>query len=174
MPSPARKWRLMDIPRCWRWYSQFATRRMNVKLLMGIKIIGSLTLLYLINLIVTPRIVGIHTLEGIFRPRYRMVFNSSLWKTSLPKDGTRLHMVDSLLSSELIHGLHEVRLIELLGQPTITQAMSASTNYYYTLAYQETHPARSWLFPGMFWNFDNWSLKVVLTNQIVKECDIVF
>lgn len=81
-------------------------------------------------------------------------------------------MVDDLLRRNILRGKAEADVFKLLGEPMVMKRSNQETMIYYTLSPQEVYPAKSWLYPGFFGTFDNWTLEIVLSNNIFASAKV--
>lgn len=120
--------------------------------------------LYGLNYVFTPDIVGITKLEVFFRPRGELQFDSDKWKKTPPGGGERYKMVDDLLSKQLLLDRSPEEIKSLLGEPDIAALEDGEPAMYYMLGSQKDYPSRSLLFPGGLGNLENWTLAVRFRN----------
>jgi hypothetical protein len=150
---------------------------MDARFLRRFIMVGvAIPVLYLVNLFVTPELVGPNRLEILCRPRGSMEFDASLWNTSpaVWGESKRYEMVDNLLAKGRLIGLSEPDLKKLLGDANSVGNVSDDEALYYNLARQKDYPARSIWFPGAFPNHEIWILEVVLRQGKVHSARVLF
>ena len=174
LPKRAEHWRSCPLS---KGHQHTGTNSDSMKLRTIILIaIAAAVAFYTINYLVTPALVGPHKLEIAFRPAEQREFDQVVWRNTVFDDAARYQMGNYLVSQSLLHGWSEAKLSEQLGPPDIEQADSESNEklWFYRLARQRSYPARSWLLPSYFANFDNWILVVVLRDRTVVQSTISF
>ena len=124
--------------------------------------IAAVAVLYAVNYIFTPEIVGITKLETFFRPKGELKFESETWKQKQPSSwGERYGMVDDLIRTHLALGRSQQEVEALLGKPDIAAPLDGGEVILcYALASQKDYPARSILFPGRLGNLEPWILRL--------------
>ncbi len=132
---------------------------------VGMLLICFFIIAYVANYCITPRLVGVSNLKLQMRPRCNSQFDTIRWRDSNPTKGQRYAMVDDLMERRLLLGKTEAGVSELLGEPMARKQTGRETMLYYTLSSQDVYPARSWLFPGLFGTFDNWTFEILLSNN---------
>lgn len=130
--------------------------------------------LYAGNYFLTPDIVGITQLEAFYRPRGHSEFNSERWKRNGSASKQRYEMVDQLVASRLLVGLHTGNVEQLLGKPDLVGNDQGRLRFLYFLGDQRTHPATSILFPCMFRNLDRWMLEIQIFDGKVLQAKVIF
>lgn len=138
------------------------------------KAVAVLLALYAVNYLLTPRIVGPHRLEVWFRPKGAAQFDRAVWASRLGTSGRRYEMVDDLLKTYLRPGLTREQVEDLLGKPDGAEEKEGEVCVYYSLARQRDYPARSILFPGRFWNWEVWVLRIRFREGRVYEANVIF
>lgn len=140
-----------------------------------VKGIVCLLAIFILNYLVTPIFVGENKLEEFFRPRGKLDFDPLMWKSAAMDSGKRYEMVDSLLDSRQLLGLSDLRVKQILGEPSalnFTEQGDKVMTYY--LSRQRNYPASSFLFPYFFPNHEIWMLSLLLTNRNVESAKVIF
>ena len=128
-----------------------------------LRIAGAVAALFIANIVVTPKLIGVSALESFFRPRLREAFDSARWRAASLESGQRYAMAGELLKSRRLAGARTNDIAAVLGPPDGTSQNPAKEWLYY-LAPQKLFPSRSILFPAVFWNMDAWTLVIVIEN----------
>jgi hypothetical protein len=128
------------------------------------------TAAYIVNLNVTPRIIGRKELEARFRPRDQVQFDQGGWMNSQFGDATRYGMANFLVAHRTLEGMSREDVISLLGKPDWKEPGSLT----YRLAPQRRFPASSWMFPRTFWNWENWILVIDFDGDRVTSSEVTF
>jgi len=121
--------------------------------------IGALAVLYCMNWLFTPEIVGIVKLEEFYRPKGRLKFDPEKW-CAPSYFGQRYEMVDDLLQRCLPLGLSREEVESLLGPPHLVQLLEEDTLVWYELGWRRDYPSRSIFFPGRLINVETWLLEL--------------
>jgi hypothetical protein len=130
-------------------------------------------LLYGLNYFLLPDLVGITSLEVRCRPRGKLRFDSHTWKIS-PSTGKRYEMVDDLVAARFINNLDAEQIEGLLGKPDFTSAKENEVFLFYILGEQKAYPSKSFWFPGLFPNQDQWMLEIRLRNGRAYSANVFF
>lgn len=136
--------------------------------------LAALPVLFLLNYMLTPALVGENRLEEFFRPRGEMAFDSAAWRETSPAAGKRYEMTDDLLASGRLLGLTETQVKALLGEPNSTGDEEGEKVLVYHLAKQRDYPAKSLWFPGFFPNHEAWMLAVRVRNGSAQSAKVFF
>jgi len=115
-----------------------------------------------------------------------------------PSFGKRYEMVDDLLESHVVVGMGSNQVKELIGEPDagvidkkyfldsrnpycgdrqnfvkeILESSNSISIWAYHLAHQRQYPARSILFPNLFFNGDEWKLIIEMRNSKVHRINV--
>lgn len=136
--------------------------------------LAALLVLFSLNYVFTPALVGEDRLEEFFRPRGEMAFDSPTWRESSIAAGKRYEMTDDLLDSGRLIGLTETQVKVLLGEPNSMGDEDDERVLVYHLAKQRDYPAKSLWFPRFFPNHEAWMLAVRVRNGSAQSAKVFF
>lgn len=133
-----------------------------------------LVMLYALNYLVTPILVGRNNLELHCRPAGNREFESEAWKDLRGGGDPRYEMVDDLLASQSLAGRTESEIDLILGPPDSVTMTNGATMRVYYLAAQRRFPAKSVFFPGLFPNHEAWMLKIYFREGRAMTAKVFF
>lgn len=131
-----------------------------------------LSLVYCINYVIAPLLVGGKRLQAALRPRVYSTPRAATWMKEANGELQQYAEANALLRFGYLQELGRTELLSLVGAAGVLTTDGHRGLWLCDLVTQGAAPVRSWLFPGRFDNRGIWVFRIEFMGEQIADARI--